>query len=72
MRRLEHIARERARLVDHIHASRLRLRGDVRQVGADAGMAMLGLAAGKVLARRPWLAALAGVAALAFKVLRWR
>ena len=70
MNRLGHIAHDRARLIEHIHASRQRLRGEVRQVGADAGMAMLGFAAGKVLARRPWLAALAGAAALALKFLR--
>lgn len=70
MNRLQHIARERARLVEHIHASRKRLGGDVRQLGADAGMAMLGFAAGKVLARRPWLAALAGALTLGLKFLR--
>ena len=70
MNRLEHIARERARLVEHIHASRQRMRGDVRQLGADAGMAMLGFAAAKVLARHPWLAALAGAFTLGLKFLR--
>lgn len=69
---LRHIEMQRARLLVQIQVARGRLRADAGQLGTDAGMAMLGFAAGKVLARRPWLAALAGAAAFAFKVLRRR
>ena len=70
MSRQHQIVVQRARLVEQIHATRRRIGADARQLGADAGIAMIGLAVGKVLARRPWLAALAAALALGLKFLR--
>ena len=65
--RLDAIARRRAVLGAEVQQQRVKMRGSLAQLRTDLAFAGIGLIAGRLLVRRPWLRALVlgGLGALA-------